>query len=274
MNTGKISYFDNPASVIRLLRRDIVKMAAKSGHVAVALSCVEIIAILYFDVLKISPALMQSSERDRFILSKGHGCMALYAVLAHAGFFDKGLLDTYCCDGSLLAEHPLADKVPGVEFATGTLGHGLPVAVGGAIASKFDYAQARHFVLMGDGECDEGSVWEAAALATAHRLDNLVAIVDWNGFQACGRCEEISGVISLVDRWKAFGWNVDVVDGHDMAALKEVFQKVNIAGIPRVVMCKTVKGKGIDFMEADLEWHYRPVEAPDMQKAFERIGNA
>jgi len=274
METDKTIFFDNPVTALKLLRRDIVKMAARSGHVAVALSCIEIVTVLYFRVLKTSPALIASPERDRFILSKGHGCMALYAVLARAGFFDVALLDTYCLDGSLLAEHPLADEVPGVEFATGTLGHGLPVAVGGALASRIDGTTARHFVLMGDGECDEGSVWEAAALGAAHKLDNLTAIIDWNGFQACGTCKDITGNVSLADKWRSFGWDVESVDGHDIASLEEVFLKPHAKGVPRAVLCKTVKGKGVDFMEEDLEWHYRPVCGSDVRAAFERIGNA
>jgi transketolase len=256
------------------LRRDIIMMAEHSGHVGVALSCVDIIAALYVDVMNCTPAIVESPERDRFILSKGHGSMALYAVLARMGFIDRQMLATYGHNGSLLAEHPIAGKVTGVECATGTLGHGLAIAGGMAGGLKLQGAGARIFVLLGDGECNEGSVWEAAALASAGNLDNLVAIVDVNGLQACGACSDISPGTDLEQCWKGFGWEVDEVDGHDYQELVRTLGRPASAGRPRVVLCRTVKGKGIDFMEGDLEWHYRPVRGAEREEALKRLADA
>lgn len=249
-------------------------MAGKSGHVAVALSCVDIIAALYLEVLNITPETVTAVERDHFILSKGHGCMALYAVLAQAGYLDHALLATYASDGSLLAEHPLAGKIPAIECATGTLGHGLAIAAGMAHGARLQRLSGRVFVLLGDGECDEGSVWEGAALAAGNRLDNLVAIVDWNGLQACAPCVEVSPAIHLPDCWRSFGWDVEEVDGHDFVALATVLDRANNPGVPRVVLCRTIKGKGVDFMERDLEWHYRPVRGKERDAALERLDHA
>lgn len=256
------------------LRRDILMMAAHSGHVGVALSCVDIIAALYADVLNCTPATVDSPGRDRFILSKGHGSMALYAVLARMGFIDRQLLASYGHNGSPLAEHPLAGAVVGVECATGSLGHGLAVGAGMAQGLRLQGIDARVFVLLGDGECNEGSVWEAAALARVGKLDNLVAIVDANGLQACDRCEDVSSGVALADCWKGFGWNVLAADGHDYRELVDVLGGAAGTGAPTVVLCRTVKGKGIDFMEGDLEWHYRPVRGDERDRAFRRLNGA
>jgi transketolase len=261
-------------TLMRDLRRNIIMMAEHSGHVGVALSCVDILAALYVDVLNCTPASVDSPERDRFILSKGHGCMALYAVLARMGFIDPQILASYGQNGSLLAEHPLAGKVAGVECATGSLGHGLAIGAGMARGLKLQGLGSRVFVLLGDGECNEGSVWEAAALAGAGRLDNLVAIVDKNGLQACGQCEDISSGIILADCWKGFGWEVEEADGHDYRGLVSVLGRTSATGKPRVVLCHTVKGKGVDFMEGDLEWHYRPVRGKDRGEAVRRLNDA
>ncbi|MFZ4856593.1 MAG: transketolase [Desulfuromonadaceae bacterium] len=262
------------SKLLQELRRDIIKMAAHSGHVGVALSCVDIIAALYTGVLNCTPATVNHPDRDRFILSKGHGCMALYAVLAHRGFIDRRLLDTYGQNGSPLAEHPLAGKVSGVECASGSLGHGLAIGAGMARGLKLQEIDSRVFVLLGDGECNEGSVWEAAALARAGNLDNLVAIVDVNGLQACGKSEEISPGTVLADCWRSFGWDVTEADGHNYQELIDVLRQTATTGLPRVILCDTVKGKGIDFMERDLEWHYRPVKGGDRDKALGRLTGA
>jgi transketolase len=264
----------NTLELLRLLRRDIIMMAAHSGHVGVALSCIDILAALYSEVLNCTPTTVDNPERDRFILSKGHGCMALYAVLARMGFIDRQMLATYGHNGSLLAEHPLAGKVTGVECATGSLGHGLAIGAGMARGLKLQGIGARVFVLLGDGECNEGSVWEAAALASAGNLDNLVAIVDMNGLQACGSCDNISPGIELTDCWKGFGWEVDEVNGHDYRELVNVLGRSSFERKPRVVLCRTVKGKGIYFMEGDLEWHYRPVRGNDREDALRRLADA
>ena len=261
-------------NILNGLRRDIIMMAEHSGHVGVALSCVDILAALYIDVIACTPATVESPERDRFILSKGHGCMALYAVLARMGFIDRQVLTTYGHNGSILAEHPIAGKVTGVECATGTLGHGLAIGVGMARGLRLQGLGAKVYVLLGDGECNEGSVWEAAALASAGGLDNLVAIVDCNDLQACGTCEEVSPGIRLADCWRGFGWEVDEADGHDYRELVDVLSRPAVTGRPRVVLCRTVKGKGIDFMEGDLEWHYRPVRGDDIDESLKRLADA
>ena len=256
------------------LRRDIIMMAEHSGHVGVALSCVDILAALYNEIMACTPANVDSPERDRFILSKGHGCMALYAVLARMGFIDRQLLATYCRNDSILAEHPLAGKVAGVECATGTLGHGLAIGAGMARGIKLQGLGARVFVLLGDGECNEGSVWEAAALASAGNLDNLIAVVDGNSLQACGTCADISPGTILSDCLRGFGWEVEEADGHDYRELVRVLGRPAVTDRPRVVLCRTVKGKGIDFMEDDLEWHYRPVRGDDRDEALKRLADA
>jgi transketolase len=261
-------------ALLNNLRREIIIMAKHSGHVGVALSCVDILAALYAEVMNCTPAIAESPERDRFILSKGHGCMALYAVLAWRGFIDHQILSTYCQNGSMLAEHPLAGEIAGVECATGTLGHGLAIGAGMARGLKIQGIGAKVFVLMGDGECNEGSVWEAAALASAGCLDNLVAIVDGNGLQACGTCDEISPGSRLADCWRSFGWEVAEADGHDYRELVHALGCPGVVGRPRVLLCRTVKGKGIDFMEGDLEWHYRAVNGDDSNKALRRLADA
>lgn len=255
------------------LRRDIIDMAQHSAHVAAALSCVDILAALYSGVLNLG-ANSTAADRDIFILSKGHGAMALYAVLAETGVIDRELLATYGQDGSTLAEHPLAGKLSGVEFAAGSLGHGLPVAAGMAKGVRLQGRPGRVFVLLGDGECDEGSVWEAAGAARAQRLDNLTAIVDWNNLQACGVRDETTYGYSLADCWRGFGWDVEETDGHDFENLRAVLSRPNAEGRPRVVLCRTIKGKGVPFMEGNLEWHYRPVRGAEREEALRWLADA
>jgi transketolase len=272
-----MTYYSTDATIKKLLndlRSDIIKMAEHSGHVGVALSCVDIIAALYTQVMHCRPDLVNAPQRDRFILSKGHGCMALYAVLARMGFIDRRILATYCSNGSILGEHPIAGKVSGIEFATGSLGHGLAIGAGMARGLRLQKYSARVFVLMGDGECNEGSVWEAAALASSAGLNNLIAIVDWNGWQACGKCDDISPEVNLLHCWESFGWEVTEADGHNYKELIRVLSQPGATNKPRAVLCHTVKGKGIDFMEHNLEWHYRPVRGDDCIEALMRLNDA
>lgn len=261
-------------SILNALRRDIIMMAGHTAHVGVALSCVDIVAALYTDILNITPSSVDNPGRDRFILSKGHGCMALYAVLAHLGFIDRRLLETYGRNGSALAEHPLAGKLSGVECATGSLGHGLAVGAGMARGLTLQGITAKTYVLLGDGECNEGSVWESAALAGAEKLNNLIAIVDMNGLQACAKCNDIFSGSDLADCWKSFGWDVREADGHNYQELIDTIGHTTVSGRPKAVLCHTIKGKGIDFMEGDLEWHYRPVIGDDLDKALRRLNGA
>jgi transketolase len=255
------------------VRSNVLRMAHRGGtpHVASALSCVDLLVALYFRALHVDPADPDEPDRDRLILSKGHGCMALYAVLAERGFFPESLLNEYAQDGGRLAEHPGRRCVPGVELATGSLGHGLSVGVGLAMAARLSRRQSRVFVLMSDAECNEGSVWEAAMFAPAQRLDNLVAIVDYNKWSAMGRTEAM--LEPFVQKWRAFGWLAGEIDGHDPEAIADVLASIpSEQGRPTVIIAHTVKGKGVSFMENNLEWHYRPPDEEDLEKALREIG--
>jgi len=249
-----------------LLRRQIIEMATHSSHVAVSLSCIDILAALYRETLNL--------PQDSFIFSKGHGAMALYAVFAEVGLIPHSLLKEYAKNGSILAEHPLAKKINCLEFATGSLGHGLAVAAGIAKAKKIMSDSSKTFVLMGDGECNEGSVWEAASLAAAQELPNLNAIIDWNNLQACGSWSNISKGSDMIKSWQAFGWETVELSGHDYLAMVAHFNASNTSNKPRVFLCHTIKGKGVDFMENNLEWHYRSVSQEDRVRAENQLNNA
>ena len=239
-------------SVIRMME------AAGRGHLASALSVVEILRVLYDDVLKVDPENPRWAKRDRLILSKGHGCMSLYAILADKGFFPKSELDLFCKAEGILGGHPEYPKVPGVEFSTGALGHGLPVGIGMAINGKFEKSDHRVFVIIGDGESNEGSVWEAALSAAQHKLDNLIVLVDYNKQQSYGTTAEIVNLDPLGDKWKAFGFGVTEVDGHDVHALKRLASSLPLhSSKPSVVICHTIKGKGFPFAEGRPEWHHK-----------------
>src|SRR4051794_17703648 len=232
----------------------IIKHAG-AGHTGGSLSCIDILNVLYNRVLRVSPESFADANRDRYIQSKGHSVEALYAVLADRGFFPVSELETLCRYQSHFVGHPTR-KVPGVEFNTGALGHGLPVASGVALAGKRDAAPFRVFTLMGDGELAEGSVWEGAMAAAHHRLDNLIAIVDHNTLQISGRTREVCSNEPLDEKFAAFGWTVRSVDGHDLAALTRAFTSPPVPGKPTVVIADTVKGKGISFMEDVVKWHH------------------
>ncbi len=242
------------------LRKAILRTICKGGggHIPASLSIVDILAVLYYHILKIDPKKPDVPARDRFILSKGHACVALYAVLADRGFFAKEHLDTFGRRGSILGGHPDMHKVPGIEASTGALGHGFPFGVGVAFAGKMDKKDYRVFVLVGDGECQEGSVWEAALFASQHKLDNLTVIVDYNKLQAMDRLDKIISLEPLADKWKAFGWEVREVDGHDIPKLRDVFSGVPfVSGKPNLIIAHTIKGKGVSFMENVPIWHFR-----------------
>lgn len=242
-----------------LIRRHGVEMTHLSGgsHIASILSVADIIAVLYSDVLRYDPNDPKMAERDRFILSKGHAGAAIYAALAESGFFDPEQLKTHYQNGSILSGHVSHKGVPGVEFSTGSLGHGLPVAAGMAQAAKMDSREHRVYVVLGDGECDEGSVWEAALFANHFELNNLVAIVDHNKMQSLDFCENTLKLSPFAEKWRSFGWNALQVDGHDHNALRTAFGEAKRSKKPTVIIADTVKGKGISFMEYDILWHYR-----------------
>ena len=244
--------------------------AGKTPHVASALSCVDLLVALYFSVLRIDPAKPEDPDRDRLLLSKGHGCMAQYGALAECGFFPEAVLEEYVRDGGRLAEHPGPHCVPGIEAATGSLGHGLPIGAGLALTAKVRGANYRVFVILSDGECYEGSVWEAALFAPAQKLDSLTAIVDYNGWSAMAPTRP--AMEPLADKWRAFGWSVQEIDGHDVEALMAALAAVPFEpGRPSAIIARTVKGKGVSFMENDLEWHYRPPNDQDLRRALLEI---
>ena len=255
------------------MRADIVRMIAEagSGHPGGSLSCADLLAALYFGgVLEHDPLNPQWEGRDRFILAKGHAAPALYAVLAQAGYFPREELATLRKLGSRLQGHPDSNQVPGVEVSTGSLGQGLSVAAGAAAGLKLDGAPQTVFALLGDGECQEGQVWEAAMFAAHRKLDNLVAIVDRNGLQIDGRTCDVCDPGDLGAKFAAFGWDVDEVDGHDLDALVAVLgaAKAGRDGRPHAVIARTVKGKGVPFMENEAGWHGK---APNAEQAAEAL---
>ncbi len=239
------------------IRRHDVEMTHRSGgsHVGAVLSVADIVAVLYADVLRFRPKEPKWEGRDRFVLSKGHAGAAIYAALAECGFFPVEELLTYYQNESRLSGH-VSHKVPGIDVSTGSLGHGLGVAAGMAVAAKQDGKKHRVFAVLGDGECNEGSVWEAAQAAVNFQLDNLVAIVDHNHMQSLDFCERTLNSASMAEKWKGFGWNVVELNGHDHAALRAALQSSS-AKRPTVIIAHTVKGYGIPFMERDILWHYR-----------------
>lgn len=242
------------------------------GHIAGSLSIAEILTVLYYKALNIDPKNPKDPERDRFILSKGHAAVALYAILADRGFFPRSELNKYGKKGSMLGGHPDMHKVPGVEASTGSLGHGFPFGVGMALASKLDKKNYRVFILLGDGECQEGSIWEAAMFAPQHKLDNVIAIIDYNKIQAMDRLDKIVALEPLVDKWKAFGWEAREADGHDISALEEVFNSVPFASSkPNLIIAHTIKGKGISFMEDVSIWHYRLPNPEELKIACKEL---
>ena len=256
----------------RAVRARVLRMAhaGRTPHVASALSCVDLLVALYFSELRIDPAKPDDPDRDRLLLSKGHGCMAQYGALAERGFFPEVVLEEYARDGGRLAEHPGPHCVPGIEAATGSLGHGLSIGAGLTLAAKVRRANYRVFVVLSDGECYEGSVWEAALFAPALGLDGLTAIVDYNGWSAMART--YPAMEPLAEKWRAFGWSVQQIDGHDMQALATALAAVPFEpGRPSAILARTVKGKGVSFMENDLEWHYRPPNDQDLQRALLEI---
>jgi transketolase len=249
------------------LRRLIVRglEGGGRGHIGSSMSLVEILRVLYDDVLRYRPQDPKWDGRDRFILSKGHGCLAQYVMLADKGFIPVETLDTFCRRDSILGGHPEHGKIPGVEASTGALGHGLSVGLGMALAARMQKRDTRVFVVTGDGEINEGSVWEAAMCAGKHRLTNLTVIVDYNKVQSAGPTREIQDLEPLLDKWRAFGFAAAEVDGHDVTALRAIFRKLPFASDkPNAIVCHTVKGKGIPFAEGDANWHHKSKVTPEM----------
>lgn len=245
---------------------------ARSSHIGTSFSMAELLAVLYGKILRIDPAYPDWPDRDRFILSKGHGCAALYAVLAERGFFPLKWLDTFYQNGSRLPGHATHTYLPGVEVSTGSLGHGLSIACGMALAAKRDGKSYRVFALLSDGECDEGSTWEAVLFASHHRLDNLIAIVDYNKIQSVGRVEEVINLEPFAEKWRSFGWAVREIDGHDIPEIEDALTQVPFeTGRPSCVIAHTVKGKGVSFMEDKLLWHYRSPQGEEYDAALAEL---
>jgi transketolase len=247
------------------IRRQTIEQAKRAnvGHIGSALSVADVLAVLFADVLRV-PA-VDDPDRDRFILSKGHAALALYAALHGVGRLTTEQLETYCEDGSVLGAHP-EHRLAGIDFSTGSLGHGLPVGAGAALAARLQSSPRRVFVLVSDAECNEGSLWEAVMFAAHHGLGNLVAIVDENGQQALGRTRDVLDLAPLGARWAAFGWEVAEVDGHDHEALAAALREYGDA--PRVVVAHTTFGKGVSYMESELKWHYWPMSDAEYAQAL------
>lgn len=265
--------FTNDENTARRLRAVILKMihAGKSGHPGGSLSCLDIIMTLFGDVMTYDPQYPEWEDRDRFYLSKGHGVPALYAVLAEAGYFPKDWLMSLRQLGSPLQGHPDRFRMPAVEAATGSLGQGLSIAQGTALALKLDKKSARVFCLLGDGETQEGQIWETAMSAPKFKLDNLTVITDFNRGQIDGPSDEVMSLEPLVDKWRAFNWDVVEVDGHDRDALRKTL-KATHSGKPRMVVAHTIKGKGVSFMEKVIDWHGVAPNDEQLQKALKELG--
>ncbi len=258
----------------RQLRRIILERshAAHVGHIGSALSVADILAALYGGVLRVEdPA---DPERDRFVLSKGHSALALYAALFVRGRLTKEELETFCGDGTLLGVHP-DHRLRGVDFSTGSLGHGLSLGAGAALAARLDRSARRAFVLVSDAECNEGALWEAAQFAAHHRLSQLVAIVDANGQQALGFTRDVLDLEPMADRWRAFRWDVHEVDGHDVETLTRTIEGLSTStGAPHVLIARTIFGKGVSFMESRIKWHYWPMSDAEYAQALAEVGPA
>lgn len=262
--------------IAKSIRRELLKAIyeGKMGHPGGSLSATDILVFLYFSKLRIFPEDQNRKDRDIFILSKGHAASALYAVLAERGFFSKDLLKTFGKIDSSLQVHPDMTKVPGVEISTGALGMGLSVGVGVALASRMDDLRNRVYVLIGDGEMQSGQIWEASICASHYKLDNLVAILDYNKIQLLGPISQIMGIEPVAEKWKARGWKVLEIDGHSMREIDEALKKAEgVKGKPSMIIAHTVKGKGVSFMENTAKWHGGSPTEEELKRALEQLKN-
>ncbi len=270
-----INNYEDLVKMANTIRRDIVDIAYKAGgpsHPGPALSSADIVTALYFKIMNIDPERPEWEDRDRLILSKGHACPVIYSALAEKGYFDKSWLYTIRNMDSKLQGHPDMKKTPGVDMTSGSLGHGLSAGMGVALGLKIKKKKSKVFVIIGDGELQEGMVWEAAMSAPRFGLDNLIGIIDYNHFQSCGSTEEICTVNPLMEKWKSFGWNVLEMNGHNM---EDIVNKLQIAtmqiGRPTVIIAHTVKGKGVSFMENNNEWHQKIPSEEQYIKAIDEL---
>ncbi|MBP1040292.1 transketolase [Vagococcus sp. BWB3-3] len=256
------------------IRKKILQVIyeAKAGHTGSDLSCTDILVALYYEVMNVDPQHPNMENRDQYIQSKGHASEVLWAILADKEFFEAGELETFSQFGSRLMGHP-NNKVEGVEMNTGSLGHGLPISVGIALAGKIDKKTYHTFTLLGDGELAEGSVWEGAMAASHYKLDNLTAIIDRNGLQITGKSEDVMSVEPLCDKWEAFGWEVVEVEGNDIDQLIKVLKEPNLPGKPKMIIAHTIKGKGVSFSENKVSWHHRVPTFEELQLALAELDN-
>jgi len=263
------------STISKALRRKIIETSfqSKIPHLGSCLSCIDLLIYLYWCELNINPADSKNKSRDRFILSKGHGAPSLFQVLAAKGFFPSNLLDQFGKPGSFFHEHPpKPGLIPGVEAATGSLGHGLPMALGMALSEKIVNVSYRTFTMLSDGECNEGSIWEAAMLAASLKLRKLTVIIDYNKWQATGRSNEIMCLEPLGEKWKSFGWDVQEINGHDFKEIKKALEIVKDQSNPSLIIAHTTKGKGVSFMEDDNNWHYRIPNKLELERALSELG--
>ena len=274
VTTRKYNYMSAAQELAKKVRIHALKMANSGGgsHIGSALSIADILAVLYTEILHLDPKNPTLEQRDRFVLSKGHAGAALYATLAETGFFPVSKLATHYQDGSDLCGHVSHKGIPGVEVSTGSLGHGLSLATGMALAAKIDQKKHRIFTLLSDGECDEGSTWEAVLFAAHHHLDNLIAIIDYNKIQSLNTVADTLELEPFGDKWRSFGWQVREVDGHDHQQLQSELLSVPLEPeCPSVIICHTVKGKGVSFMENTVLWHYRIPKGDEYAAALKEL---
>ena len=265
-----VSFYNKKARDIRR-KTFLLTPQARGGHLGSSFSAIDILTALYYGILRIDPEKPKEPNRDRFIMSKGHAAAGLYVTLCERGFFSPQKLGTYLSDGSVFGGH-VNYYVPGVEFSTGSLGHGLSIGAGVALSAKLDKKKYRSYVLLSDGECDEGSVWEAALVSGHFRLDNLVAIVDYNKIQSFGRVKDVMDLEPFADTWRSFNWGVREVDGHNIKELIAALSSAPIKkGRPSVIIAHTIKGKGVSFMEDTVEWHYHTPNDEHLKKALEEL---
>ena len=262
----------NLEAIARKIRRGILQLShqRKTPHIGSSLSCVDILVAAYWNALQTHPHDPNHPHRDRVILSKGHAALAWYVTLCERGYFSAATLATFAQPGSKLGEHPSASGVPGVELATGSLGHGLPVANGLALGARIMGQSTKVMVVLSDGECNEGAVWEAALFASAQRLDRLIAIIDFNKWQATGRSQDVLSLDPLTDKWRAFGWNVQEVDGHSLSALSAAMSQLHPTQ-PTAIIAHTIKGQGVSYMEDDNNWHYAIPNDQQLQQALAEL---
>ena len=268
--TTEINTSEDFAKRLRYLTLNMVNRG-KSSHIGAILSMADLMAVLYHEFLNVDPNEPKKDDRDRFILSKGHAGAGVYASLALRGFFPEKELYKHYQDGSIFSGHVSHKGVPGVEFSTGSLGHGLPVATGMAYAAKLKGDNHRVVCVLGDGELDEGSNWESIMFAPHHGLDNLIAIIDYNKLQSLDTCENTLALEPLTDKWESFGWHVQKFDGHNHDEIKEALANCTSTGKPHVLIADTVKGKGISFMEQQVLWHYRPPNQEELEAAIKEL---